>query len=81
MNINKQRNRLDNSLIYSAIAEIEETNRIKTVFRQEEVSDFSSGKVGKVFMNFNINHVMKNMYYSARPLADTSFITDVKSIM
>lgn len=68
-NAQQMRNALENSLIYSAMIDLEETHRIKTEFRyRQDRDECEPNKIGKLFLSFDIDRILASMYSSVTPV-------------
>lgn len=56
-----QRNNLENSLVYSALVDVQESNRIKAEYREPDTQPHI---IGKLFYSYEIDKIVRSMYSS-----------------
>ena len=74
MSRRNQRNNLENSLVYSALVDVQESNRIKTEFKEPDTHPHI---IGKLFYSFEVDKIVRSMYSSFSSIAEVDENIDV----
>ena len=73
--IKSKRGSLDNSLVYSALLEAQESNKIKSQFKEPVNQPLA---IGKIFHSYDIKRILSLMYSSLKCIQEETEDFDIK---